>query len=113
MNDTSAEASTSGASSDTSSQDIIDIEGGEALATAWGRKLRDWAGAGWADVTRTYVVKPSAVGLSTVSGEFVYLVTGLPQAAMTAWSLLSQVSFRRSHWRPCLAALSYNPSCCN
>lgn len=83
-------ASTSGSTS----EDIIDIEGGAVLATRWGGKLRDLAGgdrADAADLSRTFVVKPTAVGLGSVPGEFVFVVTGLPQAALGAHSLLSQV----------------------
>lgn len=68
------------------------MEGGAALATAWGRKLRDWAGADLTDPSRTYVVKPAAVGLASVPGEFVFIVTGLPQAAVSAFSLIALVS---------------------
>lgn len=68
------------------------MEGGAALATAWGRKLRDWAGADPADPNRTYVVKPAAVGLASIPGEFVFIVTGLPQAAVSAFSLLNLVN---------------------
>ena len=87
-----AQAATS--TSGSASEDIIDIEGGAALATRWGRKLQDWAGADRADaadLNRTFVVKPTAVGLGSVPGGFVFVVTGLPQAALCAHSLLSQV----------------------
>ena len=83
-------ASTSGSAG----EDITDIEGGAALAMRWGRKLRDWAGADRADaadLNKTFVVKPTAVGLGSVPGVFVFVVTGLPQAALCAHSLLSQV----------------------
>ena len=83
-------ASTSGSAS----EDIIDIEGGAVLATRWGGKLQDLAGgdrADAADLNRTFVVKPTAVGLGSVPREFVFVVTGLPQAALCAHSLLSQV----------------------
>ena len=89
--DVPAEPTTSGAQSDAPDQDVIDIEGGAALATAWGKKLREWAGPEWAEFGWTYVVKPAAVGLSTVPGEMVFVVTGLQQVVLSAWSLLSQV----------------------
>ena len=87
----SAEASNSSGQSDTPDQDVIDIEGGAALATAWGKKLREWAGPEWTEFGWTYVVKPAAVGLSTVPGEMVFVVTGLQQVVLSAWSLLNQV----------------------
>ena len=90
--DDSAQPGTSSAGADTPDQTAIDVEGGAALATAWGRKLRDWAGQDLADPDRTYVVKPAAVGLASTPGEFVFIVTGLPQAAVSAFSLLNLVS---------------------
>ena len=89
--DIAAEPSTSSAEPDAPDQDVIDVEGGAALATAWGRKLREWAGPEWAETGWTYVVKPAAVGLSAVPGELVFVVTGLPQVVLSAWSLLNQV----------------------
>ena len=92
--DVPIEPRTSSAQSDAPDQEVIDIEGGAALATAWGKKLREWAGPEWAEFGWTYVVKPAAVGLSTVPGEMVFVVTGLQQVVLSAWSLLNQV--RRS-----------------
>ena len=97
--DNSAQPSASSARADAPDQAIIDVEGGVALATAWGRKIRDWEGADWADPNKTYVVKPAAVGLASVPGEFVFIVTGLPQAVVGAFSLLEQV-----HVSWCLSA---------
>ena len=88
----SAQPSASSAGAGAPDQAVIDVEGGAALATAWGRKLRDWAGADLTDPNKTYVVKPAAVGLASVPGEFVFIVTGLPQAAVSAFSLLTLVS---------------------
>ena len=88
--DNSAQPSSS-SSSDASDAGIIDVEGGAALATSWGRKLRDWAGEDWTDLDRIYVVKPAAVGMASVPGEFVYIVSGLPQVAVFAFALLGQV----------------------
>ena len=90
----SAQPGASGAAGPSGAPDqaVIDVEGGAALATAWGRKLRDWAGADLGDPSRTYVVKPAAVGLASVPGEFVFIMTGLPQAAVSAFSLIALVS---------------------
>jgi len=88
--DNSAQPSSS-SSSDASDVDIIDVEGSAALATSWGRKLRDWAGEDWADLDKIYVVKPAAVGMASVPGEFVFIVSGLPQVAVTAFALVGQV----------------------
>ena len=89
--DVSAEPSTSSAQADVPDEDVIEVEGGAALATAWGKKLREWAGPEWAGFGWTYVVKPAAVGLSAVPGEMVFVVTGLQQVVLSAWSLLNQV----------------------
>ena len=89
--DNAAQSSTSSTTA-APDQDVIDVEGSAALATAWGRKLRDWAGADRSDHNRIYVVKPAAVGLAAVPGQFVFVVTGLPQAALSAFSLLAQVN---------------------
>ncbi len=64
------------------------------MPTPWRRKLRELAGgdeADPADLNKEFVVKPAAVGLGSAPGEFVFVVTGLPQAALCAHSLLSQV----------------------
>ena len=89
--DNSAQPSSSSSSGGGSDVDIIDVEGSAALATSWGRKLRDWVGEDWTDLDRIYVVKPAAVGLASVPGEFVFIVAGLPQVAVTAFFLLGQV----------------------
>ena len=82
--DVSAEPSTSGAQSDTPDQDVIDIEDGAALATAWGKKLREWAGPEWAETGWTYVVKPAAVGLSAVPR-----LTGTSRRGVGSWVRVS------------------------